>query len=331
MARIFIIGGSGVISGHTHAALVAQGAEVAVFRRSIAPDAQGQTFAGDRHDTFALRAALAAFKPDVVIDFVCFNRIEASALAAALPSCVMQVVFVSTVDVYGLPLTQLPMVESGVWSPTTSAYAAEKRATELALKRDLALRGIALTIVRPTFSAGRGFVISIFDRSARNLIARLRLGLPVPVPDASLDGTRRGWIHTSDASDTGRMIALTAGSAAALNRDYTVGSPNAPIDHLDYMARIASAAGAELRPVMIPRHYLASHPSVPANCLYHEQTQFDLWHSMGRFLADFPEFRPAPDLDACFRGYVDAMDHAHVQLVSLDIEGQIVDRWLSKN
>lgn len=155
MSKVLMIGGSGVISSHSHAALVAKGTDVATFRRGAGPNASGRHFVGDRHDEAALRGALHAFKPLVVMDFACFSRGEASSLAAALPQSVGQVIFVSTVDIYGLPLTQLPMVESSGWSPTNSPYAAEKLATERALKRDLAARSIDLTIVRPTFSAGR--------------------------------------------------------------------------------------------------------------------------------------------------------------------------------
>ena len=329
MSKVLIIGGSGVISSHTHAALVAQGADLAIFRRKVTPDTGTRIFVGDRHDDDALRTALDSFRPEVVIDFVCFNRIEASALVAVLPTSVAQVVFVSTVDVYGLPLTKLPMVESSAWSPTSSPYATEKLATELALKDQLMARGVALTIVRPTFSAGRGFVISIFDRSARPLIARLRQGLPVPIPASPPDGSLHGWIHASDAADTGRMVALTAGSPLAMNRDYTVGSPNTPMTHLNYVSRIAKAVGVEPKVVMIPRDFLDNHPSVPADCLFREQTRFDLWHSMDRFLGDFPDFRPAKDIDSCLRSYVEAMDQSKFQPGKPDLEGQIIDAWRS--
>ena len=329
MPKVFIIGGSGVISSYTRAALVSKGADIAIFRRKATPDTGTRIFVGDRHDDEALRTALDSFRPEVVIDFVCFNRTEAGALVVALPASVAQVVFVSTVDVYGQPQTKLPMVESSAWSPINNAYATEKLATELALKDQLAAHGVALTIVRPTFSAGRGFVISIFDRSARNLIARLRRGLPVPVPAPPPDGSLHGWIHASDAADTGGMIALTAGSALALNRDYTVGSPNRPMTHLDYMSRIAKAVAVDPKVVMIPRGFLDNHPSVPSDCLYREQTRFDLWHSMDRFLGDFSDFRPATDLDSCLRSYVEAMDQSNFQAGKQDLEGQIVDAWRS--
>ena len=67
-----------------------------------------------RQVALAHGAAMASFQPT-----------DAAALVVALPSSVTQLVFVSTVDVYGLPLARLPMVESADWSPTTSRYAAE--------------------------------------------------------------------------------------------------------------------------------------------------------------------------------------------------------------
>lgn len=303
------------------------GADVATFRRTAGLGAGGRVFTGDRHDEAALKGAMQSFNPEVVLDFVCFNRAEAKSLVAALPSSVRQVVFVSTVDIYGLPLTLLPMVESGALSPPTSTYATEKLATERALQGDLAARGIALTIARPTFSAGRGFVISIFDRSARNLIARLRRGLAVPIPARSADGTLHGWIHASDAADTGRMIALTAGAPVAMNRDYTVGSPNPAMTHTEYVSLLAKVVDTTPNFTLIPREFLDTHPSVPADCLYKELTRFDLWHSMGRFMIDFPDFRPATDLEACVASYVEAMDQSSSQAGLNDIESQIIDAW----
>ena len=174
-------------------------------------------------------------------------------------------------------------------------------------------------------------MISIFDRSARTLIARLGKGLPVPIPSPSPNDGLRGWIHASDASDTGRMIVLTAGATQSLNRDYTVGSPNPPMTHRDYVSRLANVVGVEPNLAMIPRDFLDNDPSVPADCLYREQTRFDLWHSIERFLGDFPGFQPATNLDACFGDYVEAMNQDRLAPDEQGIEGKVVDVWLRQS
>ena len=131
--KILIIGDSGVISQHTMAALVHRCDCVAVFRRGATASAETVVFAGDRHDQAALQTARISFQPSVVIDFACFAPTTALGLVNALPHSTTQLVFVSTVDVYGVPLPRLPMTEAAPWSPPGGAYAADKRATEDAL------------------------------------------------------------------------------------------------------------------------------------------------------------------------------------------------------
>jgi nucleoside-diphosphate-sugar epimerase len=290
------------------AAVLQAGRRVAVLRRGVVPVATYTTFAVDRRDGAALRNALAAFQPTVVIDFACFNRADAKGLVAALPASIRQVVFVSTVDVYGVPLPRFPMTEPTPWAAPGGTYAAEKLLTEQALKDWLAKRNTALTVVRPTYSMGQRFVISLFDRCARNLITRLRQGLPVPIPSPGLVGHAQGMIHPSDATDTGRMIAMVAGAPQAWGQDYTVGSPGTTMTHLAYVNLIAKVVGVTARPVTIPRSFLTHDPSVPLDSLYRELTRFDLSYCMDKFISDFPGFIAAPDLEACVRGYLEAVD-----------------------
>jgi len=302
MARCMIIGGTGVISAPCVQALLAAGHQVEVIVRGTdrpTPVAAGVDMRRcDRNDTAALGKALAAIRPQVVVDFACFTREQAKGLVSSLPIGTRQLVFVSTVDVYGLPLSRLPMRESDPWVAPASAYAAEKRAVELHLRDALSARGTALTIVRPTYSMGGGFMISLFDRSGAELVSRLRLGLPVVLPD---DGTRS--IHPSDARDTGRMIAMTVGDDAAFGKDYTVGTPYGAISQSDYVTTIATALGVAPVVLAVPGEALITGDVLHADSLWLELTRNDLSYDLGRFTLDYPGFVPNPDLADAVRTY----------------------------
>ena len=313
MQKILLIGGSGVISQHTLDALLQNGHSVAVLRRGAEPIANHVTFAVNRHDTAALHDALAVFRPGVVIDFACFTPADVQGLVSALVPSTQQVVFVSTVDVYGVPLPTLPMTEATVWVPPGRPYAAQKAHAEPALKACWDARDIALTVVRPTYSMGQRFVISLFDRSARNLVARLRQGLPVPMPAPGPPGHAQGIIHPSDARDTGRMIAMVAGASQAIGQDYTVGSPGTAMSHSAYVNLIAKVVGVTAQPVVIARDFLDRDPGVPTDSLYRELTRFDLSYCMKKFMSHFPGFIAAPDLEERVKSYLSTFDF-HTQI-----------------
>jgi len=302
MARCVVIGGTGVISAPFVEALLAVGHQVMLIIRGTdrpTPVAAGIDIRRcDRNDTAALGAALAVIQPEVVVDFACFTREQSTGLVSSLPLGTRQLVFVSTVDVYGLPLSRLPMRESDLWAAPPSAYAAEKRAVELHLRDALAARGIGLTIVRPTYSMGGGFMISLFDRSGAELVSRLRLGLPVVLPD---DGTRS--IHPSDARDTGRMIAMTVGDDAAFGQDYTVGTPHGAISQSDYVTTIATALGTRPFVLAVPGEALLVHGILNADSLWLELTRNDLAYDLSRFTLVYPEYVPKPDVADAVRTF----------------------------
>jgi nucleoside-diphosphate-sugar epimerase len=297
-----VIGGTGVASGPCTAALVAAGHEVVTLRRGTPrPHAGAGGFATvlcDRNDRDALTAAVRRVAPEIVIDFACFTEDQAGGLLAALPPLCRQVIFVSTVDVYGLPLACLPMPEDAAWNASGSAYATAKRAVETILRDALAPTGIALTIVRPTYSLGETFLISLFDRSGAELVARLRMGAPILLPDG---GSR--LIHPSDARDTGRMVALAAGAEAALGRDYTVGTPHAVMSQKAYLETLARALGVRPRFREVAAEDLGAEGVLDNGSLWRELTCHCLSYDLSRFMADFPGFRPEGGVDTQIRAY----------------------------
>jgi len=296
MTRILCIGGPGVLSTSTLAALAERGEEVALLTHTdkhLQDVPPGVTvLRGDRNDPAAIQAALDAFRPQVVVDFVLFRPEQAKVLIGLLAGHVEQYVFVSTVDVYGYPLSHLPMRESDPWMPPNCDYAACKRQCE-ELFGSVGRADLPLTIVRPAYSFGPRFILSFMGRDGgRSMLARLRDGRPVLTPG---DGTT--LMHAGCAYDTGRMIAAVAGAPHAVGKDYTVGQRTF-MTHDAYVQMFASALGVTPRIVHIPTDLIVSVDAPAARTsLLHDLTRFNVAFSVERFCADFPAFTWQWDLD----------------------------------
>jgi nucleoside-diphosphate-sugar epimerase len=326
MTRILLIGAPGNISSSTITELIERGDQVGIFSspRNLTTtwfpggtdgsfeqgfidlpewlDRHGaserlQFYPGNRTQHDDLQAAIADFDPEVIIDFVCFDPEQALATAALLTRRVQQYIFISTVDVYGYPLSHLPLREDDPWRPTIGQYAENKRLAEEALR---GLPELPLTIVRPAYSFGFPFLISFNSHAqGRHILARLKAGRPVLVPG---DGSTR--MHVSSAYDTGRMIARVASSPTAIGRDYTAGHP-VSITHAEYIQLFAGALGVEPHIVHVPLETILAFPDPEiAHSLLHSLTQFDVAFSMQRFQSDYPDFEWKMSLEQWARLFI---------------------------
>jgi nucleoside-diphosphate-sugar epimerase len=241
------------------------------------------------------------FRPDAVIDFICYRPEQAQAVAPLMQGRVGQYIFVSTVDVYGYPLARLPQRESDTWNAPNCDYAANKRACEDIFR---AAAGLPLTIVRPAYSFGPPFVLTFNSRSeGRYLIVRLRNHMPILVPG---DGTT--LMHVSSARNTGRMIARVVGAGPALGCDYTVGHPTFMTQH-EYVQLFARAVGAEPQWVHIPSDLILNSPGTE-NSLLRVLTGFNVAFSVERFAGHYPDFQWSYSLEQAAHDYVDFHDRA---------------------
>ncbi len=289
--RAFFIGGPGNLSASTIQALLRRGYQVGVYSHPshfTELDPAVGTYAGDRHDVDKLGEAMRDFKPDVVLDFICFTPQEAEQVLPLVRDRLRQYVFVSTVDVYGYPLSRLPFREDDPWhAETQSDYAANKRLSERVFKTAANAWGLPLTIVRPAYSFGPRFILNFTSRDyGVHMLRRLKTGRPVMVPG---DGTT--LMHVSSARNTGNMIAALVDAPQAFGKDYTCGNPTFT-NHEDYVRLFAGALGVTPYLVHIPTEVVTAHPDPMARtCLLHALTRFNVAFSIDRFLRDFPEFR----------------------------------------
>jgi nucleoside-diphosphate-sugar epimerase len=288
--RALFIGGPGTLSASAIQALLARSYQLAVYSHpshfsELPPHIR--TYPGDRHDARGLSAAMQEFCPDVVLDFVCYNPQEAEQTLSLVHGKVRQFIFVSTVDVYGYPLSHLPLREDDPWhAKTQSFYAADKRLCEEFFKARFHPQQFPLTIARPAYSFGPRFILNFTSRDyGVQMLRRLKAGSPVLVPG---DGTT--LMHVSSAENTGRMIAALVDAPQALGKDYTCGHPTFTT-HDGYVRLFADALGVQPNLVHIPSDLITSfdHPEA-RTCLLHALTRFNVAFSIDRFLRDFPEF-----------------------------------------
>lgn len=308
MDNVLVIGGPGTISTAFIEELLQKQKSISIFTRSLNRDDDGvaarcRVFLGDRTDREALRAAIEAVRPDAVADFCCFRPDELNLLLPLLKETLTQYLFISTVDVYGYPLSRLPMRETDPKRAPNCRYAADKRACEqLLMQSPLAPK---VTIFRPSYSMGKRFAITALSRSGGlTMVPRLRKGLPVLSPD---DGKKR--IHVSNARETGRMAARTVLNPASLGKAYNGCAP-AAVTYDEYIGLFAKALGAAPNIVHAPTdqiYALADYRIFEENLLY-DLTCHDIWFSAEAFHGDFPDFQWLNPVEDAVREFISFQD-----------------------
>jgi len=305
---VLLIGGPGTISSSCADALLQNDFQVSIFTRSLRRDDDGvasrcRVFLGDRMDRDALAGAIDSVRPDAVVDFCCFRPDELNLLLPLLPDSLAQYVFISTVDVYGYPLSRLPMREDDPKRAPNCRYAADKRACEVLLAQSpLASR---VTVFRPSYSMGRRFAITALSRSGGlTLVPRLRQGLPILSPD----GGKR-LMHVSNARDTGRMVARAVLNPGSLRKAYNGCAPSA-IPYDEYIGLFAEALHVAPNIVHAPTeviYELADYRIFEENLLY-DLACHDIWFSTEGFLKDFPDFEWLHPVEEAVREYIAYQD-----------------------
>ena len=288
-----IIGGPGNISTSTIDSLLESGHELGLFSlpsNGVYTNLENTLtlFFGNREDTIQLERAIKTFKPEVIVDFCCFHPVHAKNIIPLIDENVSQYIFISTVDVYGFPLSQIPFKEKNDRRAPNCNYALHKLECEK-IFQDTQL---PITILRPAYSFGPSFFISFTSHSeGRHLITRLRNRMPVLLP-----GDGNTTIHVSSSFVTGQMIAHTVGSRKAIHNDYTIAHPTI-MTHEEYLWLFANALGVKPLFEYIPKEYILSfHQRHSIESIFNVLTCFDLAFSVEKYLRDFPDFTWRMDL-----------------------------------
>lgn len=310
MNRILFVGGPGNISTSAIRKVLDRNWKVGIFTLPASPaeglETRVEFFRGNRDSLADYKAAFDAFKPDVVLDVCCFKPDQARTALEAVSGRLSQYILFSTVDIYGYPLSRIPMRETDPLVPPISPYASDKRECETIFRAAHDAGKVPLTVVRPSYSFGPAFVLNLFSRAGgRLLVPRIRAGLPVLVPG---DGTT--LIHPGSARNTGLMAAELVGSDRAIGKSYNLAHEHA-ITQDDYYRLFGRAVGVEPKLVHVPSELLLPHEMklIPDNLLS-ELTRFNICFSVDAFLRDFPVFKYEWSLDEAARDYVRFHDAA---------------------
>src|ERR1700727_1947444 len=226
MSRVVVIGATGHIGSYLVPRLVRGGHEVIAMSRGdrdpyhpspewgsvtkVRADREAEDAAG----TFGAR--IAALRPDVVIDMICFTAASAQQLVDALRPSRPLLVHCGTIWVHG-PALRVPVTED---EPRTAygEYGTGKAEIEALLHRETLAGGGPAVILHPGHISGPGWhVITPAGNLDPATWTHLATGQPVALPDRGL-----GVLHHVHADDVAQAFELALSRPAAAGGSFHV-------------------------------------------------------------------------------------------------------------
>jgi nucleoside-diphosphate-sugar epimerase len=241
VSRVVVIGATGHIGTYLVPRLVAGGHEVIAVSRGARGPYQASpawaavtTVAADREaedaqGTFGER--IAALRPEVVIDLICFTAASARQLVEALRPSRPLLVHCGTIWVHG-PSLLVPVTED---EPRTAygAYGTGKAEIEALLHEETRAGGVPAVVLHPGHISGPGWpVITPAGNLDPATWTALATGQPLALPDHGL-----GVLHHVHADDVAQAFELALSRPAAIGGSFHVTAEQA-------MTQRGLAAGA---------------------------------------------------------------------------------------
>ncbi len=226
MSRVVVIGATGHIGTYLVPRLVDGGHEVIAVSRGgrepYHPNPQWNAVTRvtadrdveDAAGTFGAR--IAALRPDVVIDLICFTAPSAGQLADALRPSRPLLVHCGTIWVHG-PALRVPVTED---EPRTAygEYGTGKAEIEALLHRETLAGGVPAVILHPGHISGPGWrVITPAGNLDPAVWTHLATGQPLALPDRGL-----GVLHHVHADDVAQAFELALSRPAAIGASFHV-------------------------------------------------------------------------------------------------------------
>ena len=231
MSRVVVVGATGHIGSYLVPRLVRGGHEVIAVSRgtrdpyhaspqwSAAARVTADREAQDAEGTFGAR--IAAMRPDVVIDLICFTADSARQLVNALRPTRPLLVHCGTIWVHG-PALRVPVTED---EPRTAYgdYGTGKAEIEALLHRETLAGGVPAIVLHPGHISGPGWPVVT---PAGNLDAAVWTSLatsrPLALPDHGL-----GVLHHVHADDVAQAFERALSRPAAIGASFHVVSEQA--------------------------------------------------------------------------------------------------------
>ena len=224
MSRVVVIGATGHIGTYLVPRLADAGHEViAVSRGTRGPYHDGPQWdavtrviadrdAEDAAGTFGAR--IAALRPEVVIDLICFSRASAEQLLEALRPSRPLLVHCGTIWVHG-PALRVPVTED---EPRTAygEYGTGKAEIEELLHEETRAGGVPAVVLHPGHISGPGWrVITPAGNLDPAAWTALATGQPFALPDHGL-----GVLHHVHADDVAQAFELALSTPAAIGGSF---------------------------------------------------------------------------------------------------------------
>src|ERR1700689_5561591 len=231
MSRVVVIGATGHIGTYLVPRLVDGAHEVIAVSRGArgpyhaSPQWEAVTRVGadreaeDADGTFGDR--MAALRPEVVIDLICFTRASAQQLIEALRPSRPLLVHCGTIWVHG-PALRVPVTED---EPRTAygEYGTGKAEIEALLHQETLAGGVPAVILHPGHISGPGWqVITPAGNLDPAVWMHLATGQPLALPDRGL-----GVLHHVHADDVAQAFELALSRPAAIGASFHVAAGQA--------------------------------------------------------------------------------------------------------
>ena len=222
MSRVVVIGATGHIGSYLVPRLVRGGHEVVAMSRGIrgpyrrSPEWDSVTTitvdrdAADAAGTFGTQ--VAALRPDVVIDLICFTAASAQQLVDALRPSRPLLLHCGTIWVHG-PALRMPVTEE---EPRTAygEYGMGKAEIETLLHREARAGGVPAIVLHPGHISGPGWpVITPAGNLDPAVWTRLATGRPLALPDHGLGVLNH--VHADDVAQAFELALSRPDAAGA--------------------------------------------------------------------------------------------------------------------
>ena len=269
MKRAVIMGGKGKVGTYLVPMLVEDGFEVSnVSRGDSKPfishgcwDSVKQVYLDLNDPEFAQK--IAALKPDIVVDKICFKEADLSALIAALEGQVEHYLVTGSVWCHA-PGSVVPNTEEEDLQPF-GEYGIEKLKMTNTLKRRYALAHFPGTIIHPGHIVGPGHPpINPQGNQNPKVFEALIHGEPVTIPNFGMETVHH--VHAADVAGVFRA-AIRAGGIS-YGQSFHAVSPGA-VTLRGYAREVASWFGKEANLVFKPfDEFKNDVPETDANVTY---------------------------------------------------------------
>lgn len=303
--KVLQIGGTGVISRAITQQLLADGHEVVLFNRGSRALPFGgdvRQIVGDRTDREDFRRKLQAESFDVVIDMICFTPEDAQSTLDTFAGRVQQIIVCSSSLAYQRPYRVVPVREDEVPlcsdPATTFPRAFGKAEMERYLQAAVRERGLPITVIRPSFTLGRGTLAFGTLRQNYGVIDRIRRGKPLVM---SGDGNNP-WSYTF-TPDLALAFAGAIGNPATYGQHYHATSEE-PTVWKDAYLELGRILGKEVNLFHMSAQQLMH--AAPQMCthLYWEKSHAGLFDN-SKIRRDIPRFQPRINLHQGMRDLVE--------------------------